>query len=84
MYGSPLIHFHLSNTSTTLRIKRHVSSEKTRIKRKFGGVKDYSESGKSFFSDRCFRSCGMKGIDSEFTVHLVVLIDCESGCGYHF
>ncbi|XP_048604583.1 glutathione S-transferase T3-like [Brassica napus] len=45
MYGSPLIHFHLSNTSTTLRIKRHVSSEKTRIKRKFGGVKDYSESG---------------------------------------
>ncbi|WZZ31447.1 hypothetical protein YC2023_014848 [Brassica napus] len=65
---------------TTLRIKRHVSSEKTRIKRKFGGVKDYSESGKSFFSDRCFRSCGMKGIDSEFTVHLVVLIDCESGC----
>ncbi|KAH0896348.1 hypothetical protein HID58_045916 [Brassica napus] len=29
---------------TTLRIKRHVSSEKTRIKRKFGGVKDYSES----------------------------------------
>ncbi|WZZ31488.1 hypothetical protein YC2023_014889 [Brassica napus] len=80
MYGSPLIHFHLSNTRTTLRIKRHVSSEKTRIKRQFGGVKDYSESGKSFFSDRCFRSCGMKGIDSEFTVHLVVLIDCESGC----
>ncbi|KAF3564136.1 hypothetical protein DY000_02019581 [Brassica cretica] len=29
---------------TTLRIKRHVSSAKTRIKRQFGGVKDYSES----------------------------------------
>nr|VDD07067.1 unnamed protein product [Brassica oleracea] len=30
---------------TTLRIKRHVSSAKTRIKRQFGGVKDYNESG---------------------------------------
>ncbi|CAN6842179.1 unnamed protein product, partial [Brassica oleracea] len=27
---------------TTLRIKRHVSSAKTRIKRQFGGVKDYN------------------------------------------
>ncbi|KAF2595160.1 hypothetical protein F2Q70_00044030 [Brassica cretica] len=37
-----LIHFHLSNTRTTLRIKRHENSAKTRIKRHFGGVKEYT------------------------------------------